>query len=528
MLKTVFASTALATALLLSPALQAATPSDALVQASRFDDIISLDPAEMYEISTFEVATNAYDKLVAYDLDDTSKIVPQLAESWEVSDDGKTFTFTLRDDVVFHSGNAFTAEDVVYSLARLAALDVGPSFLIHDLGITPDNHADVLTAVDERTFEMTLSEAFAPSFVLNVLSGGNFSIVDSALLEEHAVEGDWGNEWLKTNTAGSGPFQLDQMVPNDRIVMSRFDDYWDGAAELGRLMWRHVEEPSTQRLLLEQGDVDVARNLLADQLEPLRAEGTLQFVEATLGTQLYMGLNVSHEPLDDVRVRQALKYLVDYEAMVETFMRDAWIVNQTFLPQGMLGHTDSEPFSYDPERAKELLAEAGYEDGFSLSVNVATNQERMDTAQAVQASFASAGIELEIVPSDARTALTTYRAREHDIYLGTWGIDYFDPATNAVFVANEDNSPEAAANPLTWRNAWQDEELTERVNALALERDEAARGEGYQALIEDWQEVSPFIMLFQQVAIAAVRPEVEGFRLAPTNDGNRHHRVSKE
>jgi len=528
MLKTVLATTALATALLVSPSLQAVTPADALVQASRFDDIISLDPAEMYEISAFEIVTNAYDKLVAYDTEDTSRVVPQLAESWEVSEDGTTFTFKLREGVTFHSGNPFTAEDVVYSFSRLAALDKGPAFLIQDLGVTPDNYQDVLRAVDEHTFEMTLDQGYAPSFVLNVLSGGNFSIVDSALAQEHEVDGDWGSEWLKTNSAGSGPFQLDQMVPNDRIVMSRFDSYWQGAPELARLMWRHVEEPASQRLLLEQGDIDVARNLLADQLEPLRQGGEMQLVEARLGTQLYMGLNVSHEPLDDVRVRQALKYLVDYEGMVETFMRDAWIVNQTFLPEGMLGHLDSQPFSFDPEKAKELLAEAGYEDGFSLSLNVASAQERLDTAQAVQATFAQAGIELEILPSDARTALTTYRAREHDIYLGTWGIDYFDPATNAVFVANSDNSPEAASTPLTWRNAWQDEELTARVQELALESDEDARAAGYQALIEDWQEVSPFIMLFQQVAIAAVRPEVKDFRLAPTNDGNRYHRVSKE
>lgn len=528
MLKALAASAVLTTALLVSPHSQAATPLDALVQASRFDDIISLDPAEMYEISAFEIVTNAYDKLVAYDIEDTSRIVPQLAESWEVSEDGTTFTFKLREGVSFHSGTPLTAEDVVFSFSRLAALDKGPAFLIHDLGIKPDNYEEVLRAVDDLTFEMTLDRDYAPSFVLNVLSGGNFSIIDSTLAREHEVDGDWGNAWLKNNSAGSGPYRLEQIVPNERILMSRFDDYWQGAPKLARLMWRHVEEPASQRLLLEQGDIDVARNLLVDQLEPLRQSGEMQLVEAKLGTQLYMGLNVSREPLDDVRVRQALKYLVDYDGMAETFMRDAWIVNQTFLPEGMLGHVDSRPFSFNLEKAKELLAEAGYEDGFSLTINVATGQERMDTAQAVQASFAQAGIQLEIQPSDARTALTTYRAREHDIYLGTWGIDYFDPATNAVFVANTDNSPEAASTPLTWRNAWQDEELTERVQALALEPDEEARAAGYQQLIRDWQEVSPFIMLFQQVAIAAVRPEVKDFRLAPTNDGNRHHLVSKE
>ncbi|HLS67701.1 MAG TPA: ABC transporter substrate-binding protein, partial [Kiloniellales bacterium] len=253
MFKTILASTALASALLISPSLQAATPADALVQASRFDDIISLDPAEMYEISAFEIVTNAYDKLVAYDIEDTSRIVPQLAEAWEISEDGTTFTFKLREDVTFHSGNPFTAEDVVYSLARFAALDKGPAFLIHDLGVTPDNYEDVLRAVDEHTFEMTLDQGYAPSFVLNVLSGGNFSIIDSALAQENEVESDWGSAWLKNNSAGSGPFQLDQMVPNDRIVMSRFDDYWQGTPELGRLMWRHVEEPASQRLLLEQG-----------------------------------------------------------------------------------------------------------------------------------------------------------------------------------------------------------------------------------------------------------------------------------
>jgi peptide/nickel transport system substrate-binding protein len=530
MSRTVFASAALAVVLGLGAAsAPAATPSDTLVQAWRFDDIISLDPAEMYEISTFEVNTNLYDTLVFHDAEDTSKLVPRLATEWSVSEDGLTYTFTLRDGVVFHSGNPLTAADVEYSFRRMAALDKSPAFLITDLGISVDNMEQTLRAVDDNTFEMTVGEPFAPSFVLNVLTGANFSIIDSALARENEAEGDWGNTWFKNNASGTGPFRLDQMVPNERIVASRHDGYWGGEVPLARLMWRHVGESATQRLLLENGDVDVARNLTADQLEPLRQADTMQFAEAALGTQLYMGLNVANEYLSDVRVRQALKHLVDYQAMVETFMRDAWTVNQTFLPRGFLGYLDHHPFSLDVERAKALLAEAGHADGFPLTVHVAaTRQERLDTAQSVQSTFAQAGIELKIIPSDARTALTVYRAREHDIYLGTWGVDYFDPATNSVFVANTDNSPDAASKPLAWRNSWQNEELTERVQALLLEKEDAARAEGYHQLIRDWQEVSPFIMLFQENAIAAVRPNVKGFVLGPTADSNRFHGVSKD
>ena len=307
MLRSSMRTTALAAVLLAAAPLHAETPKDALILAWKFDDIISLDPAEMYEISTFEVAANLYDTLFRYDIDDTSTLVPQLATDWSVSDDGLSYRFTIREGVTFASGNPLTAHDVVYSFARLAALDKGPAFLIQDLGITPETMAEALSAPDDRTFVMTVGEPFAPSFVLNVISGQNFSIVDSKLLREQEANGDFGNEWLKTRAAGSGPFTLDQMIPNDRIVMRRNDGYWGGPAGLARLMWRYVAEPASQRLMLEQGDVDVARDLSADQLDPLRADGTMQIVEAALGEQLYMGLNVAKPPLDDVRVRQALK-----------------------------------------------------------------------------------------------------------------------------------------------------------------------------------------------------------------------------
>jgi len=525
---TLLRSTALGLSLAcLSTAALAQIPDDTLVQAWRFDDIISLDPAEMYEISTFEVAANVYDTLVRANIDNPADVSPWLAESWDVSDDGLTYTFNLRDDVTFASGNELTAEDVAYSFQRLVALDLGPSFLIRDLGFDETNMEETLVAVDDTTFEMTVGDSYAPSYVLAVLSGANFSIVDAELVESHAADGDWGNGWLDTNAAGSGAFVLDRMVPNEQIVMSRHEGYWAGDAILSRLIWRYVAESSTQRLLLEQGDVDIARNLSSDQLEPLRQNPDIELVQAPRSTQLYLGLNVANEYFADPRVREAMKYLVPYEDIVNSFLRDQWIVNQTFLPQGIFGFVDSQPYSYDPERARELLAEAGYADGFDLTVNVATRQERMDTAQAIQAALAEVNINLEIVPSDARTALGVYRAREHDIYLGTWAVDYFDPASNNSFVVNLDNSADAASNPLAWRNSWQNEELSQMALDLVLETDSAARAAGYAELIEAWQADSPFVMMFQQIDTAAVRTHVEGFRMGPTSDTTWYAGVSK-
>lgn len=507
----------------------AATPDDTLVIAWVFDDIISLDPQEMFEISTFEVVGNTYDTLVMFDLDDTSQLHGLIAESWEVSADGLTYTFSIRPEMQFHSGNPVTAHDVVYTFQRLTAMDKGPAFLIQDLGISAENMAETLTAPDDMTFQMVVDNPYAPSYVLNVLTSANFSIVDSELLKQQEQDGDWGNNYLKTNSAGSGAFILRQWRPDELIMVEANENYWQGAPTLRRIFWRHITEPATQRLQLEAGDIDIARNLSPDQIEGLQDAEGITFTETAQGTNLYMGLNVANEYLSNPQVREALRYLVDYQGMVDTFLRNQWVINQTFLPRDILGYVDSTPYSLDVEKAKALLAEAGYPDGgFGLSVNVAsTRPERMNAAQSVQATFAEAGIELEILPSDSRTALTTYRERKHDIYLGTWGVDYFDPASNDVFVINTDNSPEAQSKPLAWRNSWQDEALTETALGLQRERDSEVRKAGYQQVIQDWQPVSPFIMMFQQIQVAALRDSVQNFRLGPSADTNFYLNVSK-
>lgn len=530
-MKRILTAALVALILPLSPApIQAATPADTLVVAWVFDDIISLDPQEMFEISTFEVVGNTYDTLVMFDLDDTSQLHGLIAESWEVSEDGLTYTFKIRPEMQFHSGNPVTAHDVVYTFQRLTAMDLGPAFLIQDLGISADNMGTTLSAPDDMTFQMVVDNPYAPSYVLNVLTSANFSIVDSELLKQNEQDGDWGNNFLKTTSAGSGAFILRQWRPDELIMVEANENYWQGAPKLQRIFWRHITEPATQRLQLEAGDVDIARNLSPDQIEGLQGSEGIAFTETAQGTNLYMGLNVANEHLAKPEVREALRHLVDYQGMVDTFLRNQWVINQTFLPRDILGYVDSKPYTLDVEKAKGLLAEAGYPDGgFKLTVNVAsTRSERMDAAQSAQATFAEAGIELEILPSDARTALTTYRERKHDIYLGTWGVDYFDPASNDVFVINTDNAPEAESKPLAWRNSWQNEALTETALGLQRERDSETRKAGYQQVIQDWQPISPFIMMFQEIEVAALRDNVKNFRMGPSADTNFYLGVTKE
>jgi peptide/nickel transport system substrate-binding protein len=516
------------------PAAHAGTPKDTLIEAYHIDDMITLDPAEMYELSTYEVDGNVYETLVAINPHNTSEILHKAAESWTLSDDGKTYTFKLRPGMKFQSGNPVTAADVVYSYKRLTALNKAPAFLIQNLGITADNMNSTLKAVDDLTFQMTVDKPYAPSYVINVLCATNFSIVDSVLLKSKeglAADGtsDWGNGWLKTNSAGSGPFFIAQWRPNEVVTIEANPNYYGTKPKLKRVVQRHIAEESAQRLLLESGDVDIARNLSADQLDGVRAKGGFMFPATAQNTNLYAGLNTKNQYLANPKVREAIRYLIDYDGLAKTALRDIWIVNQTFLPNGVLGFVDSRPYKLDIDKAKSLLAEAGYANGFPLTINVAsTEQARMDVAQSMQSTLAKVGIRLKILASDQKTVITTYRARKHDIALLTWGIDYFDPNTNMSFVVNTDNSDTPKSKPLAWRNGWMNEELNAKAAALLMERDSDKRKAGYQAMIKEWQPISPFAMMFQYNWVNAVSPKVKDFFIGPSPEMTQYVGVSKD
>nr|WP_322095968.1 ABC transporter substrate-binding protein [Pelagibius litoralis] len=506
----------------------AETPRDTLVIAFQIDDIITLDPAEIFEFSGAEFAGNTYDRLIGYNHEDVSEIFGVAAESWTISDDGKTYTFKMRQGVTFPSGNPMTAEDAAFSLQRAIILDKTPAFILTQFGFTADNVADKIRATDDMTLVIETDRAYAPTFVLYCLTATISSIVDKKTVMEHEVDGDLGHKWLRTNYAGVGPFKLRQWKPNESLTLDRNDDYWGGAPAMKRVITRHIVEPATQQLLLEKGDIDIARNLGPDQLESVRSNPDLAVQDGVKGAVYYLGLSQKNEALANPKVRQALKYLVDYKGMEGTVVRDLMRVHQAFLPRGFLGALEETPYTLDVSKAKQLLADAGYPDGFKITMDTRNTSPILEMAQSIQATFGQAGVDLEIIPGDGKQTLTKYRARNHDIYIGRWGPDYQDPHTNAdTFARNPDNSDDAKSKPLAWRNAWDIPQMTKMSDAAILERDPAKRAALYLEIQKAHQVTSPFVIMFQQTEVAATRADTKGFIIGPAFDDNRYHEVTK-
>jgi peptide/nickel transport system substrate-binding protein len=507
----------------------AQTPKDTVVMAKQIDDIISLDPAEAFEFSGVEAVTNIYDKLIGVDIKNGNALVGDLAASWSVGADSKTYTFKLRPGVKFHSGNPFTAADVVYSIQRAVTLNKSPGFILTQFGFSKDNVLERVKAVDDLTVVMTVDKPYAPTFFLNCLTSGVASIVDAKTVKANEKDGDFGNAWLKANSAGTGAYQLRAWRANEQYALEANASWWKGAPKNRRVIVRHVAEPASQRLLLEKGDVDFARNLHKDALTAIKANANIETTQGDKGYILYLGLNTKNPNFAKPEVREALKWLVDYEAIEKNIVQGTFQQHQSFLPKGFLGAITDKPYKFDVAKAKELLAKAGVTNGFTVTMDVRNVAPFTDIAQAIQASWAQAGIKLELIPGDGKATLTKYRARQHDIYIGQWGPDYLDPHTNAeTFAINVDNSDDAKSKTLAWRNAWDIPDMTKKTQANVLETDAAKRKAVYEEIQREHQKASPFVIMFQQIEVAAFRKGASGFVVGPTSDTNFYYPIEKK
>lgn len=505
----------------------AATPTDTVVVAFAFDDMITLDPGETFELSTSEMIGNTYSQLVRYEVADPSKLYGDLAKSWKVSDDGKTYSFELKPGLKFASGNPLSAEDVAWSLQRAVIMDKGPAFILGQFGFTKDNVKDKIKQTGPLSLTIDTDKAYAPTFVLNCLTATVGSVLDKKLVLSKEVNGDLGAAWMKTNYAGSGPMKVREWRANEVLVLERNDFYYADKAKPARVIYRHIKESSTQRLMLEKGDVDIARNLTPQDLAAVTSNKDIKTTASPKGTVYYISLNQKNPILAKPEVREALKWLMDYSAIGDTIIKNIGVIHQNFLPVGMLGASTVNPYKLDVEKAKALLKKAGYPNGFKITIDMRTVQPVQGITEAFQQTAKRAGIDIEIIPGDGKQVLTKYRARTHDMYIGQWGTDYWDPNSNTDFVRNPDNADTAKVKPLAWRNAWDAPALSMQADAAVLERDPARRKAMYEKMQAEFRASSPFIMIYQMTEVAAYRTNVSGFRIGSTSDTNYVYRASK-
>ena len=461
----------------------------------------------------YEVPFNIFDRLVdvEVDADGNSKIVPSLAESWNISDDGLEYTFHLRQGVKFHNGNDFTAEDVAYTFHRLLTVEGG----VNTEFIDQIKGADELLAgetdtlegvevVDDYTIKVTLKEPFA-GFLASISSPG-VSIYDSEATE--AAGDQFGMD--PAVTVGTGPFEFASWSFNNQLVLTRNEDYWKGASELPGVVIKIIPDTETQSMMFESGELDILDlDYAADSVDRFTETYPDQIVQGPRVGIVYFTMNFNKEPFQDVRVRKAVQMSIDRQAILDALYGGRGQVEQGIFPHGLIGfNPDQEEIKYDPEAAKALLAEAGYADGFDMEI--AADSSASDTMtmalEIVSDQLAEVGINAEIKNYDESTWLETRKSGELGSFMSTWSADYNDPDNFIyTFFGNEEKTKIRSIN-------YPDTEVMERVAKARTIVNEDERLAEYKALEEKIvHEDAAWVPMFSRLHLFAVSKRVQGF-----------------
>ncbi len=508
------ATAALALALGLAPA-EAASPATALVIGTTLSAVPSLDPAAINARTPSEVVSNLYDNLVMVRPDDLATIRPMLADHWAVSEDKRTVTLTLRADATFASGRPVTAADAAWTIQRVVKMGQVGATDIALWGFTRDNVDKLVEAPDAQTLVIHLPEPVSVELVLYSLAGASLGIIDKQTALQHEQNGDLAQTWLKSNSAGSGPYKLTQWRPNDILLCDARPGYWGGKPAMKRVVMRHVPESGNLRLQLEAGDVDVGQYMASGDIAALQAEGATVDPGPGLGFY-YIAMNMADPDLAKPKVREAFQHILDWKPLAATSMRFDGFPWQSIIPRGMPGAPTSEPtgYQYDPDLAKRLLAEAGYPDGLKKTL-FPSSDILMKMAVALQASARKAGVEFEIVPGEH---VPDFRSRRYQVLVGNSGTRLPDPyGTLIQYAYNPDNRDQAKLGGyLLWRAAFDAPALTKRVDDAKRETDPAKRAAIFAEIDRSFHDMAPpLVVVLQRTDPYVIRKGVAGYQGHP-------------
>ncbi len=344
----------------------------------------SLNPAESSGLADATVIRTMFEGLVGFD--ETLEVVPELATSWEVGDDATTYTFQLREGVSFHDGTPFNAEAAkAYFDWALEPEGIGSRGRSALAGV---ESVEVLSPNELRFTLAAPNSAFLFNLALS-----NSRIASPTSLDEY------GND-VGRNPVGTGPFRFVEWQDGVRVVVEAFEDYWGEPAQVDGLEFLIVTNAATRVAQLQSGEVQFIEALPSQLIEPLEAAPNLEILvqESTFARTFQM--NTSRPPFDDVRVRQALNYAVDKEQLINVVFRGYGTVMTSPIPETVFGYAPQDPYEYDPERARQLLAEAGYGDDLSFDVLTFTGDEYSAAGQVLQQFFSAIGVEMRLDPAE--------------------------------------------------------------------------------------------------------------------------------
>ncbi|MCI0518913.1 MAG: ABC transporter substrate-binding protein [Chloroflexi bacterium] len=452
----------------------------------------TLDEPLTAEMNARNAAHGMFDSLIW--IDDDGLLQPALAESWEISDDGLVYTFHLRQGVTFHNGEPFNADSVVFSWNRYKSKDLEWN--------ERWNEANNVEKVDDYTVQVSTTE---PKPLLLRTIAQSWAMIPPKYFEEV------GDVQYGIAPVGTGPFKFVEWVQGDHITLEANLDYWkEGYPKVKTLIFRPIPESSTRVAAIQTGEVDIVGRLSAEEAASLEGVAGVKVLTYPVTRVYYIAFNNMTTGLDqptmDAKVRQAMNYAVDIQAIIDSLFGGDAKQATGFVATGELGYGAVQPFPYDPEKAKALLAEAGYADGFSMDfacpAGAYTNFE--EVCQAIQGYLSEVGIQtdLEIMESAQYWDLEAKKELPPlfgDSWSETMG-EAYNRMTGALFGADAAYS------------SWSDETIINTLKEISITVDEAARKKLYEDLQVYMQENPPFIYLYEPMAFEAVSDRVVDYK----------------
>lgn len=454
------------------------------------DSPIYMDPQVNATTATFRVTTNMFDRLVQ--LNGNMELTPKLAEKWEVLDD-KTTVFHLRQGVKFHNGEEMTSEDVKYSLERaIASPGVQYNYLI----------IDKIEAVDKYTVKITTKAPF--NSLLYRLTLDAASIISKKA-------GELGPEEFNKHPVGAGPFKFVSWETGGDVVLEAFEDYWAGPPKIKKVILRQIPEAMNRVIGLETGEIDLAYDIAVTDIDAVKGNPALTFVEKPSLATYFLGFNLQKPIMKELKVRQAIAYALNVPDFMSLVFNDIAVpANYTVVTPKLFGHAvpTNVDYSNNLDKAKALLAEAGYPDGFKTTLWCNDTATFRKGAEVVQAQLRKIGIEAEIKSQEMGNFFAATAKGEHDMILFyKLGIDP-DSVLRSVYHTKSFGQP---GNRFFYSNPDIDAKLDEANSTL----DNNRAAELYKEIQEMVAIDLPFIPICNDYINAAMQKNVAGFDLYP-------------